>query len=335
MTTDLRETLTEIRDGVAVPPIDHAAFEARVRHHRRRRRTAQAAVGALAVAVVAMATVAVPAVLHDDDRPPITTPAAEPGVPVVLDGHVQEVAADGTVTDTGMTGTPLGWLDGRVVVLDGHRLLGFGDGPIDDVAAAVVHPGGVTYELTSRQIVVATVDGEYASGGSGSLLAAMDTYYVDGNDLGAVIYSPSTQDLRHVTFGSDGASVDLQGAEAGGDIVVFVHDGGVEFYNSDGKRRGGFVGGTTGALSPDGATYAYAPSADELARGMTPGLARYDTTTKQVRRIPLADPAVDVAWSHGALYVVTEKAGERTLWQCDEQACDQLLTDPEGTLDLG
>jgi hypothetical protein len=120
----------------------------------------------------------------------------------------------------------------------------------------------------------------------------------------------------------------------GGRTVVFVHDGGVEVYDASGDRREGFLGGTTGALSADGSTYAFAPSVDELTQGTASGLVLHDTRTGDEARVALDEPAVDLAWYGGDAYVVTEGAGERSLWQCDVEGCGEVLTDPSGTLRL-
>lgn len=331
--TDITESLSEIRDAVAVPPIDPADFEARVRYHHRRRRAARAA-GALALtAVAATAVGVVPLALDRSEPTPIATAVRSTGVPVVLDGRVQEVAADGTVTDTGLSGAPIGRLGGQLVVLDGDRILGLADGPIDHVVSAFVDQNGVSYATSDGLIVFAGPRGQHSAQLRGTLLAAGGSVFVDDEGDGPLIHDPAG--VHPIELGSDGGSVDLDRVEVGGDTVVLVHDGGVEVYDASGERRSGFLGGTAGALSDDGTTYAYAPSAAELDAGMLPGLARYDTRTGQLRRAPLADPAVDLRWVDEDLFVVTQGSDGRTLWQCGERLCGPLLTDPESTLELG
>jgi hypothetical protein len=334
--TDIRESLTEVRDAVPVPPIDAARFDARVRHHRRRRRALQAGTGAGVLAAATAIAAVLPHALHRDEPTPVATAVPADGVPIVLDGRVQQLAADGSLTDTGLSGTPIGRLDGRLVVLDGDRLLGLADGPIDGVVTAYVDPFGVTYQTTDGLIVFAGQRGQHSAQDEATLLAGGASVYVDDDGSGPRIHD--SRGVHPVDLGSDGASPELDGVEAAGGTVVFVHDGGVEVYDARGERRDGFLGGTTGALSGDGATYAYAPGPDELEAGMTAGLSLYDTGTRDVRRVPLADPALDLAWYDGDVYVLTQDAaqgaGERSLWRCDTDACDRLLTEPGESLSL-
>jgi hypothetical protein len=279
---------------------------------------------------------AVPHALPRAEPVPVATARAGEGVPVVLDGRVQEVGPDGSVTDTGLHGSPVGRLDGRLVVLDGHRLLGVGDAPIDGVVTAYVDATGVTYQTTDGLIVFAGVRGQNSAQGPGTLLAGGGTLYVDDEGDGALIHE--ADGIHPVDLGSDGARVRLDRVEAGGRTVVFVHDGTVEVYDASGDRRDGFLGGTTGALSADGATYAYAPDPGELAAGMVAGLAFYDTGSGDLSRVPLAEPAVDLVWHGDDVYVLTEGStggtDARHLWRCDTDACDRVLSAPGTTLSL-
>ena len=52
--TEIRETLTEVRDAVAVPPVDRLAFARRVRAERRRRTAGRVLVAGAAASVVAV-----------------------------------------------------------------------------------------------------------------------------------------------------------------------------------------------------------------------------------------------------------------------------------------
>lgn len=330
--TDLRESLTEIRDAVAVPPVDLVRFDDRVRHHRRLLRVRRTVAAASAIAAVAGVVAVVPHVLPRPESIPVASEGSAVGVPVVLDGRVQEVGPGGSLTDTGLSGRPLGRLAGRLVVLDGHRLLGVGDAPIEDVVTAYVDPTGVTYQTTDGLIVFTGEHGQRSAQGPGTLLAGSATLYVDDEGHGPLIHA--ADGIHPVDLGSDGTRVELDRVEAAGRTVVFVHDGQVEVYGADGERRDGLLGGTTGALSADGTTYAYAPDGDELANGMAAGLTFYDTRSSDARSVPLADAAVDLAWYDGDLYVLTQGNGERALWRCDTDACDRVLTAPGSTLSL-
>jgi hypothetical protein len=331
--TQIRESLTEVHDAVQVPPIDDEAFAGRVRRARRRRHARRAVVGATAVAAVAAAAVIVP---HLVDRPtsPTVASAPDPGVPVVLGGHVQFLAPDGSLTDTGSAGIPIGRLRGREIVLDGDRLLGLHDHPVvEHVAAAFVDPTGATYQTSDGLITFVGRRGQRSATDEGTLLAAGEHAYAVETASGVVLHDAAG--VHPVRLGSDGATSKVDRVEVGGRTVVVVADGGVQVFDTAGERRDGFLGGVTGALSGDGTTYAYAPSAREKAQGMVPGLTLYDTGTGAQHRIALSDAAVDLAWLDGRLYVVTQKGSTRTLLECGRRACEQRLSDPEGSLSLG
>jgi hypothetical protein len=332
MNTEIRQGLSDLREAVDVPPLDPSGFDARVRHHRRRRLAGRIAAGVATLTIVAVVAAAAPAVLHRSSPTPVAAPASDPGVPVTLDGRVELVGSDGTVTDTGLRGTPVGRIDGRLVVLDGHQLIGLADDPITGVASAYVGEEGATYQTTDGRIVFTGTGGQSSAQDEGTLLAAADPAYVADAGDGPVIHESGG--LHPIELGSDGARVRADRVEAGGDTVVFVADGGVQVFDTSGVRRDGFLGGTTGALSGDGTTYAFAPSADELAGGMSAGLVRYDTSTGAHQRVPLQDPAVTLAWYDRVPYVVTEAQHVRTLWRCAD-TCARVLTDGSGTLTLG
>lgn len=331
--TTMRESLTEIYDAVPVPPVDQDAFGARVRRARRRRHGLQAVVAAGAVAAAVAASAVVPGLL-DRSAPRTVAGAPDPGVPIVLSGHVQLLASDGSLTDTGLSGSPIGRLRGQQIVLDGGRLLGLHDSPVvDHVVAAFVDPTGATYQTSDGLITFTGRRGQPSATDEGRLLAAGEHAYVV--DAGPAVVFHDAAGLHPVSLGSDGTSSTPTNVEVGGRTVVVVAGGGVQVFDTDGTRRSGFLGGVTGALSADGATYAFAPSAHEKALGMASGLAFYDTVTAEQHRIPLAGPAVDLAWIDGHLYVVTEQGSARTLLECGPRACEKRFTDPEGTLSLG
>ncbi|MEP9365282.1 hypothetical protein ABLE68_20115 [Nocardioides sp. CN2-186] len=331
--TELRQNLHAIHEAITVPPVDQVVFDGRVRRARRRRRGVQALVGATAVAAVATAFAVVVPHLGDRSDPTTYAAAPDPGVAVVLGGRVELLAADGTLTDTGLAGRPLGRLDGREVVLSGHRLLGLTDGVIDGVATAFVDRTGVTYETTTGAIHWTGTRGQDSAWMDGTLLGAGEhAFVVTGESTDLVVHD--AEGLHPVDLGSDGNAVEPDRVEVGGFTVAVVADGTVQFFGADGTRGQSFLGGENGALSADGDTYAFAPSAREAAAGMEPGLAFFDVASGHQERVPLTGQALDLDWIDGDLYVVTQQGDAHVLQECTRQGCVDRLTDPTGTLSL-
>jgi len=336
--TRIRTTLHEVEEAVAVPAYDGSVVAARARSIRRRRRTAGALAGTAVVAVVAAGVGLLPGAWPGDDPGPVATDgwaAAGPGagvhgVPVVLDGSVQRVDDDGTLTDTGLRGQVVGVVRDRVVVLDGDRLIGAG-GHVEGVVAAYADPTGVTYQRADGAVLREGVGGVDADGVTGRLVGAGAGGFATLE--GVVVTLHDADGAHRLDLGSDAATPRPDRVQVGGGTVVVTDSSTVSVLDLAGTRRSGFLGGTTGALSADGATYAYAPTAAEVDRGMRPGLFSYDTGSGQTRRTALPAAALDLTWYDGGLYVLTEDGDTRTLWACD-QTCDQLLVDDGGTLGL-
>ncbi len=323
----VRSTLTQVRDGIAVPPPDRLGVRARAGRLRRRRRGMQA-LGAGAAAAALAGSFLLPA-LRTEPGVQLATPAPSTRVPVVLGGQVQLLAEDGSLEPTGRAGTVVGVVGDEVVTWDDGVLLGATADPVGDVSAAFASPTGVTYQSGDGTIHVP--DGA-AVPGAGTLVAAGDDAYVTQLDDTLTVHG-TAGDVRLATS-SDGARAVPSSVQAGGATVVVAATGTVSFYAPDGERLGGFLGGTTGALSPDGTTYAYAPSADERRAGMRPGLVRYDVRSGRAPRIALDGDLVDLRWVGDELLAVVRRDDARVLLRCDEATCADVLTDPGATLAL-
>ncbi|UFN45224.1 ubiquitin family protein [Nocardioides okcheonensis] len=317
-----------MRDTVDVPPIDRADLAARTRRLRRRRRSLQAAAAGAALAAV-VGAFAVPGLVEQHDSV-VATVVPDDGVPVVLDEQIQLVQANGTPVPTGHVGTPVGVVDGQLVWWGDGVLSGPGDVRTDGVRAAFATETGVTYQVDDGTIHDAA--GGEPVGSDGELVAAGADVFVTQQDGDLTLHGDDGP--RELEIGSDGSSAAVTAVEAGAGTVVVAAGNVVSFFDSDGARTGGFLGGVTGALSPDGVSYAYAPSRSERAQGMRPGLALYDIASGTTERVQINGAAVDLAWTGDALVVLTEQGGSRTLTQCHETACRVLLTDPTGTLAL-
>lgn len=130
--TEIRNALLEVRESVAVPPVDRLAFRARVRAERRRRTTgrlAVAGIAAAAVAVVGTLTLGAGGGLDRvrDEAP--AGPTTSSGrvfetVWFVRDGQLTALAPDGSVHPMDLrTEGVVGWTSERVYALDEERRL--------------------------------------------------------------------------------------------------------------------------------------------------------------------------------------------------------------------
>lgn len=324
----VRDTLREVRDTVDVPPIDHAGLAARTRRLSRRRRSVQAALAAVAFAAV-MGALAIPGLVAQPDSV-VGTAVPEAGFPVVLAGQIQLVQADGTLTPTGHLGTPIGVVGGELAWLDEGVLTGPEDFRAEGVRIAFGTETEVTYQA---------VDGTIHFAGGRKPVTSEEELVAAGTDAfvtqqGGELTLNNRGGSHELQTGSDGSSAPVTAVEASANTVVVAAGNVVNLFDSDGVRTGGFLGGTTGALSPDGATYAYAASQRESARGMRAGLTIYDIGSDTSQRVRLNGAAVDLAWTGDNLIVVTERGGSRTLTQCHDTSCRVLLTDTTGTLAL-
>ena len=269
------------------------------------------------------------------DRSDAPTFAAAPGpsVAVVLDGRVQLLAADGTLADTGVAGSPLGRLDGQEVVLPGHRLLGLTDGVIDSVARAFVDPTGVTYETTGGAIHWTGTRGQDSARMDGTLLGAGEhAFVVAGGSTDLVVH-----DAAACTRSVSAATATLS-SPTGCRWVASPSLSSPTAPCSSSERTAPRLSPSSAASrahSPRTATPTHSrPVPVEAAAGMDPGLAFFDVANGHQQRIPLAGQATDLGWLDGDLYVVTQQGGERVLQECTRQGCEDRLTDPSGTLSL-
>jgi hypothetical protein len=351
--TDIHDLLTEIHDTVVVPSPNHGDLQRRVTRLRRRRRLARAGAAATASAFA----VAAIAMSSQWDKPSAETsvaalPANPMGVPVILDGRLALIDVDGNTVDTGVAGALLGVYRDRPVVLAGDQLVGHDDAPIaTSVRAAFVDASGVTFQREDGTLgvfgdhqvfYITNCTSCHDSGSAGSpdtevptdgvLVGAGEKAYVVQRASGLVVVDAAG--VHPISLTSDGARAEVSSVQVGGDTVSVASDGTVQFFDTEGTRRSGFLGGVVGALSADGTTYAYAPTVDELANGMKPGLNFYDTTTGKLRRTSL-DGAVDsIVWRGGDLLLVTDQGAERTLWRCKTRGCENLLNAPGNSLTL-
>lgn len=324
----VRETLREVRDTVDVPPIDHARLVARTRRLRRRRRAVQAAVAGTAFAVV-VGGLAIPGLVKQPDSV-VATAVPEDGLPVVLDDQIQLLRTDGTLAPTGHVGTPVGVVGGELAWLSDGVLTGPEDSRVAGVRVAFGTEAGVAYQAVDGTIHLPGGLEPFTS--NGDLVAAGTDAFVSEHDGEVTVHDDAGS--HELEIGSDGSSSPVTAVEVGAGTVVVAAGNVVNFFDEDGSRTGGFLGGVTGALSPDGTTYAYAASRSELDQGMRPGLTIYDIASDTSQQVDLSGAAADLAWMGDDLFVLTERGSSRTLARCDDTSCRVLLTDTTGTLAL-
>ena len=124
-TTEIREALLAIERAVEAPPVDHVAFQARVRAERRRRNAGRALVGVAAAAAVVTAGMAGNAVFGDPSNTPIANTPAETATSVsrtvffTLDNRLTALDPQGVVHDLQQYSEGvIGWTEDRIYALD-------------------------------------------------------------------------------------------------------------------------------------------------------------------------------------------------------------------------
>ncbi|MCW2844669.1 MAG: hypothetical protein JWN22_2585 [Nocardioides sp.] len=357
--TEIRETLTEVGQAVEVPPVDAVAFQARVRAARRRRTAGRTAVATVAAASFVVAATAVVDLAGEPDSPQVTSAPDAARLPrhlvgFVVDGHLVVSGPDGQHLTDVPARNVLGVARGQVLLADGTGAL---------VAVPVDGSGvpGAPVRLLEGEVHQAWLDR------SEDRLTATDAHdRLLGKDLhhdgwtqlrgsgpsvaasGAGSWVES--DTDGITLRTDGVAHPLRtgrggvtGTQIAGGTVMVQSASGVQFYDLSGERRLGNLGGSFGALSPDGTAYAAVADATERANGMNPAVFVMDTISgdeQPVTGIP-ADQAGDgvVEWSAGDTFVVVTRSltsTERTLWECTVATgtCLATYVDDTGTLQL-
>lgn len=341
--TEIRTALTEVREAVDVPAPDRVAFRARVRAARRRRTTGRVLVGAAGLATVAAVVVGVVHVLPENEAPPIASapPVAVADPTRVVGFVVRDRLVIGGPSGFTATDVParnvLGILDGQLLQADYRGYLvavpvGPDGGPGEARQLASIERAYL--DRSGGRVVVATTAGGYrawspAAGWTelasvtGGLMAVDGDVRVESGPDGLVLVGPSgtVRTLPVVVNGSDLVS-GLLAVETGR---------GARFYDTaTGEVLARVRTEGTGALAPDGSTY---------ARGSATGVVLVDPRTG--RRTPVAtegDASVDqVAWTGPDTFVLTGRDdGTGTLQECDAVArtCRLLYEDPSGTLKL-
>jgi hypothetical protein len=366
--TEIRETLTEVGHAVEVPPVDALAFQARVRVERRRRTAGRSVLAGAAAAAVAVAAVAVTSTGGTDHRStgvagsPVASPPLVLGtdvVPVLASGGLQMLLPqDASFRPGGTVEEVLGATDGGVVVIDREsRVLlvdaretsssrpdrELADG--EPVQRAWVDKTGeyLGFVDLDNRFHLRRVTGDrdlrpaQALGEQTQLSAVSETAWVE-------------LEGDRVTLRSPDASVEVAvhgvplAAELGGDTLAVHTATGIEFYAAaDGSRRFGNQAGSTGSLSPDGASYAYARDDSGRDGGTRPGVFVTDTAAGDHEQgftgYPDAATALALAWQDDNLFVVLASSAEgpgRVLYECSvaESACEERYDDPTGTLQV-
>ena len=321
-------TLGDVREAITVPPIDHTAFRSRTRRLRRRRVTMLSTAAGAAL----VGTVSAGLVLSGAQHARVTQAAAAAevsAVPVVLSGRIQLLGADGELTDLERSGSVVGMLGDEVVSLFDDVLVVPGRANVPDVVGAFTSPAGVTYQSTDGTVIQPDGTAEQVAG---DLVAAGDGVLVVQRQ-GRLVVRDRTGE-RPLRLGSDGSSAAVLGVGIADNTVEVSLDGTANFYDIGGDRLDGELGGVTGALSPDGEAWAYAPNDAELRSGMTSGFVLSGITSGTLDRVELEEPALDVAWHGDTVTVLTELGEIRTVWSCSAGGCDPLLSDTSGTLSL-
>jgi hypothetical protein len=371
MTTEIRQALAAVRDGIDVPPPDGLRFRAAVRSERRRR-TGVRVVGGLVVASIAVAIGAVAVVGTGADRgtqvadtPEQAKPPAS--VPVSVDGRLALVEPDGSVISSGVrVDEVVGTVTDGVVVLgrDRHvRLVPVaGSGPRtsfgrprelvgESVKSAHVGKDGLVLgfvdlegTLHIREVGVHTdFQTDQVDPGVVVLGVSGGVYLTQSEAEGLVLHfqDPDSQSGAQFLRTQVATAFPAVTAELADLTLAVGTSDGVELFDaspSAAPRFGGSLGGEVSSLAPRGDLVATATSADQSARGMSEGVWLLDAFSGE--QMPMRDydggPALDIAWLDNDEFVVLADSDRGDLWVCDAAAlrCEQRLTGSAEKLSL-
>ncbi|GAA3816745.1 hypothetical protein [Nocardioides panacisoli] len=358
--TDLRTTFDAVAQAVPVPPMDRLGFERRVRARRVRRAGGTALVAAAAVAVLAGGAAVVTGD-HPGDRDGATVTDSVPDGPasarqtvaVTVRGHLVVLTPDGAAHDSGVRVEEVVALtdEGAVAITtESHLVLipvrpdGVAGEPRPLVAGAVqrvaVSPDGsqaayVDLEDVAHVLEVATgreVGGPVPLGPHDRLLSVDHGALLIGIPTGLAVHDGATTEIL-------APEEDIGGQMAGG-VVSYQGYGGVWMFDTDGTQRTGELGAAIGGLSTDGASYATAPSQDQIDDQMSDDLEVLDTATgdrKVVRGFE--GDAVQIRWTSADRFLVAAddpRRPGRLLLDCSAAAglCEQVYDDASATLTL-
>ncbi|WP_182524563.1 hypothetical protein [Nocardioides dongkuii] len=345
-TTEIRETLSAVRDAVAPPPPDHLAVRARARAERRRRASFRSAVALSGAAAAAVAAVGVVGLVRD--APPRATapaagPVAEPAAVTgfVLDGRLVVGGSGGYERTQHPARTVLGVLDGTLAFLDPRGGL-FGVPVTDRGAVGEVRrllPGVVDrswYDAGTGTLTVQERGGSVRTWAGGAaawvpwdrqsdadLYLVRDTTWVESDADGLTLRGPGL--TRRLGAGGGVLDGDLAGT-----ALALATTEGLRFLDTrTGRRTGRQPGEWAGRLTPDGLRYV----------GVTDG-GVYLLDPVSGEREPMSGPdhLDGLTWTSEDTAVGRERRpdGSAVLWECrvDRRGCQELYTDPDGSLAL-
>lgn len=342
--TEIRESLTAVRDAVVVPPVDRLAFERRVRAERRRRTAGRVLVaGAVAASVAAVAVVGV-SVLSRAPAPPTPVAAAAVTSPERLVGFVVEghlvVGGPSGYHETGVPArNVLGIIDGLLVLVDPEpgALVGVPvaadgtPGPERRILPGVAYAwldasAGTVYVVddVGRLRSWTAEDDEWTtlSTPESSVYLADAGHQVESGPNGATLVADG---LRRALPSGGG----IIGGGLAGSVLAWETQRGLRFFDADtGLRTARLRGQWSGALSADGTSYAGSHDGS---------VSTVDPRTGEATAVGGPDSLNGVTWTAADTFVGAERIADvATLWECraDTLACTRLYVDPSGTLKL-
>lgn len=351
MTTRISNTLHETAEAVEVPAIDQIAFQQRVRVARRRRVATRATVAvAASVALAAGAGVVVQLRASDEAGGVASNPGEavsvewmQAPVPFVVDGNLMVIPPDGgkpVSTDLEVEEIVGQVADGVIVVADESRVLHVtldDHGNMVGPARPIIGDDPVQRAVLSKdRSTIGWVDlderlhlrrlAEPREFHTEQLTPPAQLASV-AEDSWLVLPAPG-KPLRLATA-DDSVELHAQEEPDTGEIasrtVAAEGPWGTQFFSvpSGDPINEGAVGGTAGALSPDGSTYVAGASEDEVDQGMSAELLVFDVQTGKHREIPVPDElrfTRQIVWT-GTNFLVSGGDGQgEQIHECSAEA---------------
>lgn len=347
MTTNkIRDALDAVQHAIEPPTIDRLEIQRRAKGARRRQLSGRAAIAGVAAAAVVAGGFGIQQLRSGDDggSPQVATQPGGPfvpmnnRVPLLIDRSLVILEPDNSLTQTDVeTEEVLGSDDNGVYVIDDESRILFlawtSDGVDSGISLAAdkavqrvwLGKGGelLTWQLNNGQIAGTTLPGNIVNS-----VGVFDPIRSDKPEEGVLVaddggYVTSRNgDVAWHLFGETfelDAQAEPRDAEVANGTIALESAEGVQFFDtsSDPISSGG-VGGSVGALSPDGELYASGVELGDVEEGASPLLTLHDvhggTTTdvpipKALGRDALLTGVSGVIWT-GSNFLVTFTGGD-------------------------
>ena len=326
-TNKITEALDAVQHAIEPPTIDRLEIQRRARLARRRRVSGRAAIAGVAAAAVVTGGFGVQQWRSDPGGKPgiATQPRGEyvamnNRVPLVIERSLVILEPDNSVTQTDVeTEEVLGSTDdGVYVIADESRIVffpwtkagvGSGIGLAADkpVQRAWLAKGGelLTWQQKDGRLAGSVLPGNFINsvGAFDPIRSDQPEEGVLAADDGGFVTSRGGEVVWHLFDTTEvlDAQAKPRSAEVANGTIALESIEGVQFFDTDGSAvSAGGVGGSVGALSPDGETYASGVELGDIEEGASPLVTLHDVHSGETTDVQLPKALNGEALTSGA-----------------------------------